>query len=98
MEEVLGRVRKYSNLRRIDLTLRNRNDMHVDETRGGYRKGSEANRLWNYQGKGPGPWGMNDWNYEPPGYAFNSSTMALDDWGGKQEGELAAFAKGKGKR
>ena len=34
LEEVLGRVRKYSNLRRVDLTLRKRNDMHVDEARG----------------------------------------------------------------
>ena len=57
LEEVLGRVRKYANLRRIDLTLRKRNDLHVDETRGGYRKGNEASRPWNYQGKGAWPMG-----------------------------------------
>ena len=102
-EEVLGRVRKYANLRRIDLTLRKRNDMHVDETRGMSGRWSDWTRPGTHQGKGPGPWSKGGWNYpagqnyETPGYAFQESTASSDDWGGKQEGELAAFAKGKGK-
>ena len=54
-EEVLGRVRKYANLRRIDLTLRKRNDMHVDEARGTHGRWNEWIKPGNYQGKGPGP-------------------------------------------
>ena len=102
-EEVLGRVRKCANLRRIDLTFRQRNDMHVDETRGTYGRGNESFKPGNHQGKGPGPWSQNGWkypagqNYEPPGYAFQGSAASSDDWGGNQEGDLAAFAKGKGK-
>ena len=96
LEEVLGRVRKYSNLHRVDLTLRKRNDVHVDEARGEYGQGNGVHRQWQYQGKGPSPWGTIDWrnnNYEPPGYAFRGGESPSDDWGGKQEGDVAAFVK-----
>ena len=48
MQEVLGLVRKYAHIRRIDLTLRKRNDMHVDEMRG-TGKGSENREPWYHQ-------------------------------------------------
>ena len=63
--------------------------MHVDEARG-YGKGSEMYQPWNYQGKGPGPWGYSNWkhpadqNYELPGYAFKGNQSLSDDWGGTQ--------------
>ena len=34
MQAVLGMVMTYAHIQRIDLTLRKRNDMHVDEARG----------------------------------------------------------------
>ena len=102
MQEVLGLVRTYANIQRIDLPVRKRNDMHVDEMRG-TTKGSPHYKPWYHQGKGPGQWGYPPWNspdthnYEPPGYAFNAGHSSSDDWGGKEEGEVAAVGKGKGK-
>ena len=101
-EEVLGRVRKYANLRRIDLTLRKRNDMHVDETRGMNGRWSDWTRPGTHQGKGPGPWSKGGWdfpagqNYETPGYAFQENTASSDDWGNPEYGNRGGRRYGTG--
>ena len=61
MQDVLATVRKYSNLQRIDLTNRKRNDMHVDGMTEGNKKeanwmGQAAPKSWANQGKGTGYW------------------------------------------
>ena len=86
--------------------------MHVDEARGTDEltgkgpgnwagQGQERNRQWAFQGKGPGPWGNYAWTQEETpghtGYPFGGIQQTTDDWGGKQEGGIAAMTKGKGK-
>ena len=60
MQDVLATVRKYSNLQRIDLTQRKRNDMHVDRVTEGSRKRhsstNPATRAWSQPGQGPEQW------------------------------------------
>ena len=98
MQDVIGMVRKCANIQRIELVLRNRNDMHVDEVRG---KGHSYTGTLMCPGKGQGPWGYPSWNYqasqnyEPPGYAFSEHQPSSDYWGEDKKELLHLLKRGK---
>ena len=87
MQEVLATVRKYSNLQRIDLTFRKRNDMQVDGVTDGTKRDTTSTgqnaKAWTYQGKGPSHWGNSYWS--SPTYTWTNpanQAQVSDDWGG----------------